>query len=74
MRGSGNRPGPRIAMAYNEEYHDFFLEHGRVPRLRAYSNTAVWATIIAANICKVRGLKSAWWGAHPSWWATQRSN
>ena len=42
MRGSGNRPGPRIAMAYNEEYHDFFLEHGRVPRLRAYSNTGVF--------------------------------
>ena len=36
--------------------------------------TAVWATIIAANICKVRGLKSAWRGAHPSWRATQRSN
>ena len=42
MRGSGNRPGPRIAMAYNEEYHDFFLEHGRVPGLRAYSNTGVF--------------------------------
>ena len=29
-------------MTYNEEYHDFFLEHGRVPGLRAYSNTGVF--------------------------------
>ena len=42
MKGSDNRPGPRIAMAYNEEYHDFFLAHGRVPGPVAYSNTGVF--------------------------------
>ena len=42
MKGSDNRPGPRIAMAYNEEYHDFFLAHGRIPGPVAYSNTGVF--------------------------------
>ncbi len=37
-------------------------------------SSAPLATIMATNICKVRGLKSAWWCAHPSWWWTQRSN
>ena len=35
---------------------------------------ALWPTIIAINICKVRGLKSAWRSAHPSWRASQRSD
>ena len=38
------------------------------------ADTAPLATIIATNICKVRGLKSAWRSAHPLWQATQRSN
>ena len=42
LRGSDEKLGPRIAMAYNEEYHDFLLEHGRVPGLRAYSNTGAF--------------------------------
>ena len=42
LRGSDEKLGPRIAMAYNEEYHDFLLEHGRAPGLRAYSNTGVF--------------------------------
>merc|ERR1719410_3087446 len=38
------------------------------------TDTALRATITALIICKVRGLKSAWRSAHPSWRASQRSD
>ena len=56
LSGSDRRPGPRIAIAYNEEYHEYFLEHGKVPGTMAYSNTGVFLIKPGENYPKVYSL------------------